>query len=742
MTDHPRAAERSLGADLTDCDKEPIHTPGFVQPHGALLVLAKPDLRVLQCSANLETHCGVEPSAVLGRPLSDAFEDVARAVASVLADPDPTQHVPLPLTIAGARFDGLVHRHDGVVLLELEPALPEHVSLEDALRVALRRLEVARTMPDLFELTVTEIRRITGFDRVIVYRFDDDGHGEVVAEARRESIDPYLGLHYPASDIPEPARELYRRNWLRIIPDARYVPVPIVPTLRPDTKLPLDLSGAALRSVSPVHLEYMANMGVLASMSVSLLVNGKLWGLVSCAHLEGPKRLPYRIRAVCEALGRLVSLQIAALREVEARREREARRGTLMRVLEATKRCDDVFAGLADAPDAVLEVAGAGGAAVVVDGACIARVGTTPARRHIEQLVDMLAERGSAPIFVTRALGRAYEPARSFTQLASGVLAVSIPRPSASYLLWFRPEQIEHVSWGGNPEKPVEPTKTRLHPRRSFAEWRETVRGTSQRWSEVDVDLAIELRTQLIEIDLERQVLRERAAVRARDQLVAVVSHDLRTPLGVVQMQTQLLAAAMPSPTPEQLRAAIERIRRSTASMTQLVEDLLDTGKLEAERFAVAPEDYDADALIDEALALVQPFAERKSITIEPPAPSGIRVRADAVRMYQVLSNIVGNAIKYTPEGGRVRVTLEARDAELEVSISDTGPGLAPDVAPQLFDRYWRAPDSGGGGFGLGMFIARGIVEAHGGRIWASCAPGQGLTVSFTLPLAQGDQRA
>lgn len=722
------------GVDLTSCEQEPIHIPGHVQPHGALLVLAEPDLRVLQGSANLAAHSGVELSAILGAPLSARFDDVAREVAAALAQPEPSDHNPLSLTLGGAAYDGLVHRQDGVVILELEPSLPAPGDLEASLRIALRRLQAASTMRELFELTVDEVRRVTALDRVLVYRFDDDGHGEVVAEAREDSIEPYLGLHYPASDIPEQARELYRRCWLRNIPDARYTPVPILPTLRPDTGLPIDLSGAALRSVSPVHLEYLANMGARASMSVSLLVHGELWGLISCAHLHGPKVLPYRVRAVCELLGRLVSLQITALREVEARRARQARRGALVLTMEAMQRSDDAFAGLMDAREAVLEVAAAGGASVVIDGRCVARAGTTPSRRDIEQLALALAERQVAPMFVSKALASIYEPARTFVDRASGLLALSIPRGSASYLFWFRPEQVQRVTWGGNPDKAMEAEGGRLHPRRSFAEWRETVRGTSQRWTDVDIDLATELRRQVIEFDLSRQVLRERAAVRARDQLVAVVSHDLRTPLSVVQMQTQLLAQAAASRTPEQLRTALERIRRATGSMTRLVEDLLDTAKLEAERFNVRPEDYDADALIDEALGLVRPLAERKSISLETPPTSRLRVRADVDRMYQVLSNIVGNAIKYTPEGGRVRVLIEAASDEVVVSVTDTGPGIAADALPHLFDRYWRAPGSNSHGFGLGMYIARGIVEAHAGSIWAESRPGEGLRVSFTLP--------
>ena len=295
--------------DLTNCDREPIHIPGAIQAHGLLLTIQDEDLTVQQVSENVAQHLSIAPAEILGRSLEGLLDDQsARALRAALAEERIEAVNPLALRMCGRAFDGICHRHLGATIVELEPAEGKSAPLAHSLRVALSTLEGAQSVDELCRAAVTAVRRLTGFDRVMIYRFDQQGHGSVIAEARHEQLEPYLGLHYPASDIPRQARELYLRNWLRIIPDASYTPARIVPALRPDTGEPLDLSHAALRSVSPIHLEYMRNMGVVGSMSISLVVRGELWGLVSCANHEAPRFLRYEARAACEVVGRLLSL--------------------------------------------------------------------------------------------------------------------------------------------------------------------------------------------------------------------------------------------------------------------------------------------------------------------------------------------------------------------------------------------------------------------------------------------------
>ncbi len=324
-------------------------------------------------------------------------------------------------------------------------------------------------MPELLTIAVAEIRALSGFDRVMAYRFHDDGHGEVVEEAKAHDLEPYRGHHYPASDIPAQARRLYVLNWLRIIPDVAYVPVPLVPALSPSTGQPLDLSLATLRSVSPVHVEYLRNMGVRASMSISLVRGEELWGLFACHHRE-PRHVPFVVRSACELIGRLVSLQAAALAEIEAASHRRALRdveATLVEVLRNDPR--GWPEGLASRSTELLRIVNATGAAIC-DGEKVRCIGATPRESDIRGIVAWLSGR-EAPAFETQALSRCYTPAREFSGVASGLLAITIPKPAPSTVLWFRHEVPKTVTWSGDPSKPVEstPDGDRIHPRRSFA---------------------------------------------------------------------------------------------------------------------------------------------------------------------------------------------------------------------------------------------------------------------------------
>ena len=325
--------ERDL-IDLTNCDREPIHIPGSIQPHGVLLVMTEPEFVVIQVSENVVDHLGVRVEDVLTRPLSALFDrSSVEAVGTALSGGPSERANAIRILASGKPFDAIVHRHKGAAILELEPA--SAVSTEDIghhpLRQTLIRVQDVGSVRELANIVVEEVKRVTGFDRVMFYRFNEVGDGSVDAESIAPGLEPYLGLHYPASDIPQPARQLYLENRLRIIADARAQPALIVPTLRPDTGAPLDLSFAVLRSVSPIHLEYMANMGLRASMSISLVVRDRLWGLISCANHTGPRLVPQHLRVACEFLGRLTSLQIDALEDREAAARRASVRPRLRR---------------------------------------------------------------------------------------------------------------------------------------------------------------------------------------------------------------------------------------------------------------------------------------------------------------------------------------------------------------------------------------------------------------------------
>ncbi|MCY1059520.1 ATP-binding protein [Nannocystis sp. SCPEA4] len=726
--------------NLDNCDREPIHVPGSIQPFGLLLVLCEPELVVQQVSANSAEFLGEAPEALLGRPVAELLDEASfvgfRSCARSLRGGEVC---PLRVATRAGEFDGLLHRHQGVLMLELEridPSWPEP-SPRHLLGSALARIQAARSLDALVDALTREVRRLTGFDRVLVYRFDEAGHGEVIAESRSEGVESYMGQRYPASDIPRQARRLYTLNWLRIVPDTHYRPVPLVPPLRPDIGEPLDLSFSVLRSVSPIHVEYLQNMGLGASMSVSLVDRGELWGLL-CAHHRGPRLLPYSLRAACEVLGRVASLQIVAMVELEARGAREARQTILASLDEGMRDAgEDVLVGLAARESALLELVLAEGAAIWSDGGRIA-VGRAPPLTAIEPLVAWLAATSSAPIFATASLPKSYPDGREFTDIASGLLAVRLPRPQPNYVLWFRPERVHTVHWGGNPNMPVEPGPgERLHPRRSFVLWKEIVRETSSPWQADELEAAEDLRRRALEIDLERQVELAQKAVRLRDDLVAVVSHDLRNPLGVIEMAGAVIRRGLGRSEPGHMTTAIDRIQRSVARMSNLIDELLDVARIEAGCFELTVRVEDAKSFIDESVGMLRPLAEQKKIRIMPVvAVPGLQVRMDRERIFQVVSNLIGNAIKFMAEGGTITIGAESHDEQVWFFVRDTGPGIPEDQRAAIFERYWQADRAGVTGVGLGLFVVRGIVEAHGGRAWVDSEVGRGSTFYFSLPAA------
>ena len=730
---------------LNNCGDEPIRTPGAIQPHGVLLTLSEPDLRIVQISANVQDLLGCAAQEMVGEPLQRLVgADYAQAIEQAAQQDNSLDGAELFFTLNGATFEGFVHRHQGVLVLELEvkdPAFQPRMvdGKPNNLGRMLQRLQRAKTLQALYEVSVQEIQQITGYDRVLIYRFEEEGHGQVIAEATSPDMEVFQGLFFPASDIPEQARELYRTNWLRIIPNADYQPVPLVPKLRPDTGQPLDLSFASLRSVSPIHCQYMKNMGVLSSMSISLLKGDKLWGLISCGNRQ-PLHVPHELRSACQTIGQVLSLQISAMEALEVSRQRDEKIETLALLNQAMiDSTENVFDGLAQQPQLLMALANAGGVAIIEDKQ-LHRYGNCPEPEEIRALHKWL-QTSSQKVFSSHQLSLVYPPAAAFTQVASGVLAMSLPKPVDNGVLWFRPEVKENINWSGDPNKPLNledsDSGLRLRPRTSFEIWKVEMAGISTKWSHGDLFAANDLRRSALESDLARQVLREQRAVQARDDLVAVVSHDLRNPMTVISMLCGMMQKAFSSDgqhTSRRIATAIDTMQQATSRMNTLLEDLLDTSKIDAGRYTITPQPLAVAEMFEEANALLSPLALDKDIEISFHAEPQLKINADPERLFQVLSNLVGNAIKFTPRSGKIGVVAMASGDEIVFSVRDTGEGIPPEQLPYVFDRYWTVKEGNPSGTGLGLYITQGIVEAHGGRIEAQSEVGRGTEFRFTVP--------
>jgi two-component system, chemotaxis family, sensor kinase Cph1 len=739
---------RTLEEALANCSAEPIHIPGAIQPFGVLFALEgnTPHLDQLKIAAYSENARDINPglSDLLGLTLGEVMHfDRVLIDASDFEIREPFQ-VASCVAENQLRWNAFVHRHQGRVIFELEASNAEQSGLTQwigsRMRSGLGAMGWSSSVEELCRQACVVIKELTQLDGVMVYKFHEDEHGEVIAEAKDAEFPQYLGLHYPASDIPRQARALFLSNWLRMIPSRDYQPVSIIasPGLSP-----LDLGRSLLRSVSPVHIEYLRNMGVQASLTLSLIVEGKLWGLIAGHQYRGPKHIAFETRAACETIARVASLMLPQRSESQSRGARQRARRVQADLTSQMQRHTDLADGLVASEVTMRNVMDCGGAAVSSHDGVWLKVGDTPSEDEISALATWLS-RNCAPgdIFQTDRLGQHYPHATAFSQVASGLLAVRIPKGEASFLMWFKPEVLQTVSWAGNPEKPVthEGTSSRLHPRKSFDEWQQTVRHTSLPWTNVDVESALELIHAMTALDLQRQFEREQEA-RARaewaseqkEQLLSMVSHDLRDPLHSLMLSLSLMQRMLKDEPTTKISTVLGGMQRSLERMNRLVSDLLAIAKLESGSVALDIQEYVALELLQDVCHMLLPIANEKGVSLDISSAQFI-VRCDRDRLLQVLSNLVSNAVKFTPAGGSVEMRAEEQPREIRFMVRDTGPGIPAENLEYVFDRFWQARQTHRLGTGLGLAIARGIVEAHGGRIWAQSELGQGSTFQFTIP--------
>lgn len=521
---HQLEFSASALTSLEECSEASVYAPGHIQPNGVLIVLQEPDLTILQVSENVKQFWGVSAITVVGRSLHRLFSHLqVQQITEFLQQHDLELCNPFELKARSQIFRGTLSRTHQALLLELEPQQSTEkthsIQFYHRLQSSIFSLRSATSLADLVQRLAQRVKALTGFDRVMIYRLEADEHGVVIAEEKEAHLESYLGLHFPAIDIPVPARKLFLRNCIRQIPNINYTPARLMPTEAFPEEQPLDLSGCILRGVSPYHVEYLQNMGVAGSLTISLIDGQHLWGLMACHHYS-PKQVDYETRKTCEFLGQFASLELIH----QQQRELSDYQTQVKMIQDKLKpaflqKPNFILQVLTQNSSSLLHLVHAEGVAIAFDGK-ISLMGQTPPLEAVQALLSWLSRLNQPEFYFTTCLARPYPPARAFKDTASGILAISIASyQRSSHIVWFRPEQIQTVNWAGNPQDAVtvdELGNMHLCPRKSFELWKQTIQETSLPWQAAEVEAAVMMRNTLMLAVLEfSQMSSEQAVDRA-----------------------------------------------------------------------------------------------------------------------------------------------------------------------------------------------------------------------------------
>ena len=693
-------------ADLTNCERELIHLAGSIQPHGLLLVVREPGWRIVEASANAGVLLRRPLDSLLLASLAELGGDLETtlrrlAAAGDLREPQPLRCT-LPVADGSARFEGAAHRVGAdALVVELEPLAagtngadsvpPGNAVLLERVAQAVQRFSEASSVGTLADGVVRCVRDFTGYDRVMVYQFDPDGHGKIIAEARDPRLDSLLGHHYPATDIPQRARELYLRNRVRVLVDVNYEPAPLVPRLLPGGDAQggaeLDMSLSFLRSMSPLHLQYLRNMGVTGTLVVSLVREGRLWGLIACHHYA-PRHVSFAVRTATELLAEVIATRIAAIENYARAQVAIQVRRLEQRLIEATSTEGDWRLALVRNPRLLQQPLQATGAALFHEGEVLTcgEVPSTPELRALMQWIDVQA--GDSAPFACSAVGRDHPALASVTPTASGVLAVRLSAVRPEYLVWFRKEQLQSVTWAGDPTKPmIDNDPLKLSPRRSFAAWSEIVRGTAAPWTAADLALASAFGDALIDIIVQVNAVR-----------LLIAEHQLSQVRATVADSKEAVVVASAAGDAFYANAAFHRLAEREPDECRTLEALLALfaqpalvrqmmGQVRAEQRAWRGE-----------MALLRPGGEPLPVSVrgEPvPARDGALLgfififndlsehkRAEAARLRLESSLSRTGRGQGTPDGSDVLGAIIANASLAAMDIADGGAG--PVVAPLL----------------------------------------------------------
>ncbi|ESA34007.1 multi-sensor signal transduction histidine kinase [Leptolyngbya sp. Heron Island J] len=756
----PSDSLHSPGRLLQDHESFPVHLIDLTQPHGVLMVLEQTTFTITQISENAACHLKVSPQTLLGQPLLDLIEPTT-SMAQLqncleTCTPHPS-YSSIAISVAGVtqHFDGLIHRVNEAIIVELEPAslqtVVELTPLQNQVQRAMARLRKLEDITEFLHAAATEIQSLTGYDRVMVYQFDDNNAGEVIAEVKPAEEVSYLGLHYPATDIPALVRQLYQQTIVRFIPDLTASQIELVSAV--PAEAPLDLSQAVLRGVDPCCIEYHQNMGVTALLVVALVRNNQLWGLIACHHRTA-KFLPYVVRSACEVLGQLVAAELMS----KVNRNELAYLNSLQAIqtdfVDSIARAKDFKQALIHPVPRLLEVVSAQGAAICLDED-ITLIGNTPALADVRALIDWSMAEQPTEILHTNCLSNVYPDGGHFQAVASGLIVLKISQLRRYLILWFRPEVLQTVNWAGNPHDSVDVADDGsivLCPRASFEQWKEIVQATALPWHPAELANALALKNAIVGIVLNKadELAQINLELEHRnlelDSFAYAASHDLKEPLRGITNFSNLMLRRYGQTLDESGVKRLKTLVKLAERMDRLIDALLKFSRLGQAELQF--QSTDLNVTLSRVMEMLQTGREGAMPPLQIQVPRQLpTVTADPVLITEVLSNLLSNALKYThkseptievgyldPADPHILSQEIAADACV-IYVKDDGIGIHERHFQNIFRLFKRLHerDSYGGGTGVGLTIAKKIIERHGGQIWVESNAGEGTAFYFVL---------
>ncbi len=501
-----------LELDLDDCHTDPIHQSAHIQPHGTFLEVDPDTLNIRSAAENASAFLNGDASHFIGQSLDTCFNEETLNELRTYINQDFPQRKHFVSQKNGSSlslYAFQIGNQSPTVGIDIEENQDKREGGQELLTNINDQLQALQGIIDrdsLYERVLEYLSSFTEYDRLMIYQFDEEGHGTVVAERKNDVLESYLGHQFPASDIPEPARRLYKKNPLRIIPNAQENPVPILGPDGPRNRQELNLTYSSLRAVPSVHREYMKNMGVTGSLSVSLMAEDDLWGLISC-HATSSYSLSWSQKSACEFIARSTSQQLATI----SSQEREKKFEQVIAYRESLDTSftthEELFDKLEGSSESVLSLMEANGFYLELDGESFWSYTDSAIQKSAQQLLpDLQKQLQDQKNMSVRSIVEEYDKNWTHSSILSGFLAWRLSSSAHSYCVWFRPEHQRTIEWGGDPRNPVNINdEGRLSPRNSFDTWTQIVSKQCQRWTDLDQFTARETSRVFKELEIELQ---------------------------------------------------------------------------------------------------------------------------------------------------------------------------------------------------------------------------------------------